>query len=190
MKSCSSFEDLSAFKISWSHVDQCKFCILLRSLNICHFGMGRTTGLKTVTLKSNSVALPPCWISRMLLIGSKYIRWTYRQTAWWSHKPDTFFKEGRLKRESDPKKEGITGRWTGVIHDYRHISAERGKCPTHCVKSRFIVLCLGSFVGLSKVTISCLLLNRKVLHDCGLIAKAHVLTLCQNLCVVGWRRNK
>jgi hypothetical protein len=144
MKSCSSFEDLSAFKVSWSDVDQCKFCIYLRSLTICHFGMGRTTGLKTVTLKSHSVALPPCWISWMLLIGSKYIRWTYRQTAWWSHKPDSFFKEVRLKRECDPKKEGITGRWTGVIHDYRHFCWERKmsytvcKIKVYCVMFRFI----------------------------------------------------
>jgi hypothetical protein len=33
IKSCSSFEDLSVQKISWSHVEWCKFCIHLRSLN-------------------------------------------------------------------------------------------------------------------------------------------------------------
>jgi hypothetical protein len=32
IKSCSSFEDLSVYKISWSHVDWCKFCIHLRNL--------------------------------------------------------------------------------------------------------------------------------------------------------------
>jgi hypothetical protein len=30
IKSCSSFEDLSVYKISCSHVDWCKFCIHLR----------------------------------------------------------------------------------------------------------------------------------------------------------------
>jgi hypothetical protein len=32
IKSSPSFEDLSAYKIPWSHVDWCKFCIHLRSL--------------------------------------------------------------------------------------------------------------------------------------------------------------
>jgi hypothetical protein len=45
-KSCSSFEDLSVFKISWSHVYLCKFCIHLRSLNVRNFGMVKGTGLK------------------------------------------------------------------------------------------------------------------------------------------------
>jgi hypothetical protein len=39
IKSCSPFEDLSVYKISRSHVDLCKFCIHLRSLNVFHFGM-------------------------------------------------------------------------------------------------------------------------------------------------------
>jgi hypothetical protein len=33
-KSCLSFEDLSQYKISWSHVDWYKFCIHLTSLKI------------------------------------------------------------------------------------------------------------------------------------------------------------
>jgi hypothetical protein len=33
-ESCLSFEDLSAYNISWSHVDWCKFCIHLSSLKI------------------------------------------------------------------------------------------------------------------------------------------------------------
>jgi hypothetical protein len=33
-RSCFSFEDLSAYKISWSHVDWCKFCIHLSSFKI------------------------------------------------------------------------------------------------------------------------------------------------------------
>jgi hypothetical protein len=39
IKSCASFEDLSVYKISWSHVDWCKFCIHLRSLNARNFVM-------------------------------------------------------------------------------------------------------------------------------------------------------
>jgi hypothetical protein len=37
IKSCSSFEDLSVYKILWSYVEWCKFCIHLRSLNVRHF---------------------------------------------------------------------------------------------------------------------------------------------------------
>jgi hypothetical protein len=39
VKSCSSFEDLSVYNISWSHVEWCKFSIHLRRLNVRHFGM-------------------------------------------------------------------------------------------------------------------------------------------------------
>jgi hypothetical protein len=41
-----SFEDLSAYKISLSHIDWCKFCNYLGSLNVHHFGMVQATGLK------------------------------------------------------------------------------------------------------------------------------------------------
>jgi hypothetical protein len=47
IKSCSSFEDLSVCTSSWSHVDRCKFCINLRSLNVRHLGMVEGTGLKS-----------------------------------------------------------------------------------------------------------------------------------------------
>jgi hypothetical protein len=47
IKSCSSFEDVSVYKLSWSHVDWCKFCIHLRSLNVRHFVMVEDTGLKS-----------------------------------------------------------------------------------------------------------------------------------------------
>jgi hypothetical protein len=46
IKSCSSFEDLSGNKILWSHVEWCKFCIHLRSLNVRHFGMLARYGIK------------------------------------------------------------------------------------------------------------------------------------------------
>jgi hypothetical protein len=55
-KSCSSFEDLSVYKISWSYVDWCKFCIHLRSLNVRHFGMVEGTGLKSTASRSPSMA--------------------------------------------------------------------------------------------------------------------------------------
>jgi hypothetical protein len=62
-KSCSPFEDLSACKTLWSHIQWCKFCIHLRSLNVCHFGMVESTGLKSMALMSPSTACPPHWTS-------------------------------------------------------------------------------------------------------------------------------
>jgi hypothetical protein len=59
IESCSSFEDLSVYKIPWSHVDWCKFCIHVRSLNVHHFVMVEGTGLKSTASKSPSVAWPP-----------------------------------------------------------------------------------------------------------------------------------
>jgi hypothetical protein len=56
IKSCSSFEDLSVYKISWFHVDWCKFCIYLRSLNVRHFGMVEGTGLKITASRLPSMA--------------------------------------------------------------------------------------------------------------------------------------
>jgi hypothetical protein len=47
IKSCPSFEDLSVYKISWSYVDWCKFCVHLRSLNVRHLGMVEGTELKS-----------------------------------------------------------------------------------------------------------------------------------------------
>jgi hypothetical protein len=47
IKSCSSSEDLSGYKMSWSYVDCCKFRIHLRSLNVHHFEMVAATSLKT-----------------------------------------------------------------------------------------------------------------------------------------------
>jgi hypothetical protein len=55
-KSCSSFKDLSVCKISWSHVDWCKFCIHLRSLNVRHFVMVEDTGLNSTASRSPSMA--------------------------------------------------------------------------------------------------------------------------------------
>jgi hypothetical protein len=45
-ESHSTSEDLPAYKIEWFHIEWCKFCIHLTSLNICHFGMVEATGLK------------------------------------------------------------------------------------------------------------------------------------------------
>jgi hypothetical protein len=59
IKSCSSFDDLSVYKISWSHVDWWKFCIHLRSLNVRHFRMVEGTGLKSTESRSLSMAWPP-----------------------------------------------------------------------------------------------------------------------------------
>jgi hypothetical protein len=46
IKSCSSSEDLSEYKISWSYLDWCKFYIHLKSLNIRHFEMVAAMALK------------------------------------------------------------------------------------------------------------------------------------------------
>jgi hypothetical protein len=56
IKSCSSVEDLSVYKISWPHVDWCKFCIHLRSLNVRYFVMVEGTGLKSTASRSPSMA--------------------------------------------------------------------------------------------------------------------------------------
>jgi hypothetical protein len=63
IKSCSFF--WAECKMLWSHIDWCKFCIYLRSLNVCHFGM--------VEAKVD-----------------KGDRHTNRQTGGWCHKA-TFF---------------------------------------------------------------------------------------------------
>jgi hypothetical protein len=55
-KSCSSFDDLSVYKSLWSHVEWCKFCIHLRSLNVLHFGIVEDTGLKSTASRSPSMA--------------------------------------------------------------------------------------------------------------------------------------
>jgi hypothetical protein len=55
IKSCSSFEDLSVFKISWSHVDWCKFCVHLRSLNVRHFGI--LEGMELISMVSRSPSM-------------------------------------------------------------------------------------------------------------------------------------
>jgi hypothetical protein len=56
IKSCSSFEDLLVYKIPWSHVDWCNFCIRLRNLNVRQFGMVEDTGLKSTASRSPSMA--------------------------------------------------------------------------------------------------------------------------------------
>jgi hypothetical protein len=88
IKSCSSFKDLSVHKISWSHVDWCKFCIHLRSLNVRHFGMVEGMGLKVTRRGHLQWHDRPTEFYKSLPIGSKVIRggltdrWTDRQTDW------------------------------------------------------------------------------------------------------------
>jgi hypothetical protein len=74
IKSCSSFEDLSVYKISWSHVDWCKFCIHLRSLNVSHIGMLEVTGLKVWRRGYLQWHDLPTEFHKNLPIGSKVIR--------------------------------------------------------------------------------------------------------------------
>jgi hypothetical protein len=58
IKNCSSSEDLSAYKISCSHLSRWKFCIHLRSPNVCHFGTVEATRLQAVASRSLSMAWP------------------------------------------------------------------------------------------------------------------------------------
>jgi hypothetical protein len=74
IKSCSSFEDLSVFEISWSHVDWYKFCIHLRSLNVRHFGMVESTGWKVLRRGHLQWHDVPTEFHKNLLIGSKVIK--------------------------------------------------------------------------------------------------------------------
>jgi hypothetical protein len=102
IKSCSSFEDLSVHKMSWSHVDWCKFCIHLRSLNALHFGMVEGTGLKVWRRGHLQWHNVPTKFHKNLEIGSKVIRGdtqTDRQTG--DLISLTFlFKESRLVKGS------------------------------------------------------------------------------------------
>jgi hypothetical protein len=74
IKNCSSFEDLSVYKISCSHVDWCKFCIHLRSLNVRHFGMVEGTGLKVGRPGHFQWHDLPTEFHKNLTIGTKVIR--------------------------------------------------------------------------------------------------------------------
>jgi hypothetical protein len=56
IESCSSFEDLSVYKISRSHVEWCKFCIHLRSSNVRNFRMVEGTGLESTASRLSSMA--------------------------------------------------------------------------------------------------------------------------------------
>jgi hypothetical protein len=85
-ESCSSFQDLSACKISWSHVHWLKFCIHLRNSNVRHLGMIEATGLELMASRSPSMAYPPCWFHEKLPVGSNLlggggVRQTYRQES-------------------------------------------------------------------------------------------------------------
>jgi hypothetical protein len=63
IKSCSSFEDLSEKKIHGPTLTGASFCILLRYLNVHHFGMLEGTGLIGTASRSSSMAWSPYWIS-------------------------------------------------------------------------------------------------------------------------------
>jgi hypothetical protein len=92
IKSCSSFEDLLVYKISWSHVNCCKFCIYLRSLNVRHFGKVEGTELKSTASRSPSMAWPLLnfiqiyQLVQTLLGETQTDRRTDRQTEWSSYK--------------------------------------------------------------------------------------------------------
>jgi hypothetical protein len=80
IKSCSSFEDLTVYKMLWSHIDWCKFCIHLSSLNVRHFVIVEDTGLKSRRrghLQQHDLRTE---FHKNLPVGSKVIGGTDRRT--------------------------------------------------------------------------------------------------------------
>jgi hypothetical protein len=75
-------EDRAAYKSSSSHVDRCKFCIHIRSLNVSH---SEATGLELWRRGQLQCHDPSSEFRKDLLIGSKVIRgnhrWTHRQNG-------------------------------------------------------------------------------------------------------------
>jgi hypothetical protein len=59
IKRYSSFEDVLVHKMSWSHAVWCKFCMHLKSMNVCHFGMVEAMRMKGVMLRSPSMSQIP-----------------------------------------------------------------------------------------------------------------------------------
>jgi hypothetical protein len=56
IKNCSSFEDLSVYNISWSHINLSKSCVHLRSLNVSLLEWLKPMQVKSMALRSPSVA--------------------------------------------------------------------------------------------------------------------------------------
>jgi hypothetical protein len=81
-ESCSSLEDLSAYKISWSHVESCKFCIHLTCLNVRHFRRSWSCEIKIhPSIILNSVASLPNFMHIYKLVQTLFGGYTqtYRQ---------------------------------------------------------------------------------------------------------------
>jgi hypothetical protein len=57
IKIYSQVENIWACKISCSHIDWCKFCIYLERLNVQHFGVVKTKGIKEYGVKVTSNAM-------------------------------------------------------------------------------------------------------------------------------------
>jgi hypothetical protein len=64
LKSCPNSQPLWAYKISWPHVEWCKFCVYLFNLNVRHFCMVEATTLCSMVTRSPSMAWSSYWISR------------------------------------------------------------------------------------------------------------------------------
>jgi hypothetical protein len=110
-KSCSSFEEISAYIISEPRVDWCKFCNRLRSLNVRHFGMVVTTRLKLWHRGRLQRHGLPTEFHENLPFGSKIDggQHTYTQAGRWSHKPTFSLCEGNYAKK---EKTGKSICWT------------------------------------------------------------------------------
>jgi hypothetical protein len=110
IKSCSSSEDLSADRISWSRFDWCEFFMHLRSLDVIFWNCWRY-GIKNYGVE---VAWhdPPTEFHKYLLIGSKLIGWqTHRQEGDLINLLCSF----RLKTNSLVGSADINNDWSGFL---------------------------------------------------------------------------
>jgi hypothetical protein len=80
IKSFSSFQDLSACKISWSHVEWHKFFIHLESLNVRDFGVVEATRLRIMESRSPSTPRNSTEFHENLSVCSKAVWRTDMQT--------------------------------------------------------------------------------------------------------------
>jgi hypothetical protein len=80
IKSYSSCDDLSEFRILWPYAEWCKICILLRSLNVSHFGTVAATALKLWRRRHIQWHELPTEFHKSLPLSSEVVRGKGRHT--------------------------------------------------------------------------------------------------------------